>query len=259
MSGNRLLIVNADDFGRSPGINAGIIEAHRQGIVTSTTLMVNLPWTLEAVAAAQDAQDLAIGLHLNFCYGNPVADPDAVPSLVETDGSFVTDTRQLAATADVRDIRTETIAQLERFRSVVGREPTHLDSHKYLHSTLRFAPVVAAVANAHGLPIRATDEGDRMIFATAGLAVPDAFEGRFHGLDGDGVELALLVELIEKLQPGVTELMCHPGYVDEHIQDSSYRNDRQRELEVLCSAGILRALERGGVKLATFLDLKKGA
>ena len=252
MSGSPILIVNADDFGRSPGINAGIIRAHLDGIVSSTTLIVNTPWTGAAVIAARAVPTLGIGLHLNFCYGAPLSAPELVRSLVNTDGHLKTDTRELARVATADDIRTETTAQIERFRVALGRDPTHLDSHKHLHSTASFAPVVASVAAAAGLPVRATSAEDRDVFRSAGAATPDAFEGRFHGLDGEGVEVALLVQIICELQDGVTELMCHPGVVDEHILDSSYSSDRERELAALCSAEVRQAIDRRGITLATF-------
>jgi predicted glycoside hydrolase/deacetylase ChbG (UPF0249 family) len=257
MSGERRLIVNADDFGRSPGINLGIIAAHAGGMVTSTTLMVNTAWAEDALRLAAAYPRLAIGLHLNLCYGMPVCDPERVPSLIRPDGSFETDLERLAARACKRDIATEVLAQLQRFEELAGRAPAHLDSHKYVHSREPFATPVARVASCHGLVVRATHESDRRRLRALGVHYPDRFVGRFHGAEGDGVSVAVLESAIERLENGTTELMCHPGYVDMHLMDSSYRDDRERELGVLCDPRIARLIERCGITLATFADLER--
>ncbi len=257
MSGNRFLIVNADDFGRSPGINAGIIKAHLDGIVTSTTLMVNLPWTDEAVRLAREHPTLAVGLHLNYCYGAPISETCLVRSLVDGRGNFEPNIQTLLKSAKVEDVRRETLAQLERFRSLMARDPSHLDSHKYLHSFPPFLASVAAIAAVEGLPVRATGDCDRVALSRAGVVTIDAFAGRFHGLDGDGVDLEILLAEIEQLQAGWTELMCHPGIVDEQILDSSYNTDREREIEALCSKSVRETLVARNVHLSSYDDLRK--
>ena len=258
MSGSRTLIVNADDLGRSPGINRGVIEAHRSGIVTSTTLMVNTPWAKDGATQAVAHPELGIGLHLNHCYGNPISDPATIASLVTSDGAFETDTEKLIGKAVEDHIKRESIAQITEFRRLVGRDPSHLDSHKYLQSSEPFAAAIAAVAADFGLPVRALDAGEMGRLRDAGVRTTDHFEGRFHGLDGRGTELSLLVELIDGLRPGVTELMCHPGYVDDELSDSSYRDDREAEMRVLCSPAVRRTVEQARVELSNFDALGEG-
>ncbi|CAN5476932.1 chitin disaccharide deacetylase [soil metagenome] len=255
MSGSRILIVNADDFGRSPGINTGIIEAHLRGIVTSTTLMVNLPCTGSAVKAAGTVPDLSIGLHLNFCYGHPVSRPGKITSLVDEGGRFILNTDQLISRGEIDHIAREAERQLRRFLDLMGSMPSHLDSHKYLHSVEPFRSVVVSMAATHRLPARASSEDDRIVLLAAGVPTTDRFEGRFHGLDGVGIEQRVLDQALDELQPGTTELMCHPGIVDQHIRDSSYAADRERELQVLCSGETADRINQLGVMLATFRDL----
>lgn len=255
MSGERCLIVNADDFGRSPGINQAIIDCHVRGIVTSTTLMVNLPWADEAVAMWRATPGLGLGLHLNFCYGSPVTDPVHVPSLVRPDGQFVTDTGWLRQHAAARDISTEARAQIERFCDRAGKRPTHLDSHKYLHSAPGIRTSVVEVASEYGLPVRGVTAQDRAAIRDAGLKTTDHFEGRFHGLDGVGVSTEILVMALRELPSGVSELMCHPGYVDEHILDSSYADDREREVAALTSSDVRNELKRPGIRLTRFDEI----
>ena len=255
MSGDRRLIVNADDFGRSPGINRAIIDCHTGGIVSSTTLMVNLPWAEEAVALWRDCPGLGLGLHLNFCYGAPVSDPATVPSLVDGDGHFGTDTGWLAQHTCTADVARETRAQIERFEALTGCQPTHLDSHKYLHSNETIRGAVVEVAAQHRLPVRSVTDEDRASIRGAGLPTPDHFEGRFHGLDGVGVSREILAAALEELGPGVAELMCHPGYLDEHIRDSSYAADREREVDALTAPEIRAVIERRQIRLITFADI----
>ena len=169
MSGSRTLIVNADDLGRSPGINRGVIEAHRSGIVTSTTLMVNTPWAKDGATQAVSHPGLGIGLHLNYCYGNPISDPTVIASLVTSDGAFETDTEKLIGNAVEDHIKRESIAQITEFRRLVGRDPSHLDSHRYLHSSEPFASAIVAVAADFGLAVRALDAGEKGRLRDAGV------------------------------------------------------------------------------------------
>jgi predicted glycoside hydrolase/deacetylase ChbG (UPF0249 family) len=259
MSGERRLIVNADDFGRSPGINAGIVHCHQHGIVSSTTLMVNLAWAEEAIALREACPALGVGLHLNFCYGEPVADSAHVSSLVDERGAFVTDTAWVASNARLADIVFECEAQLARFQELAGHPPTHVDSHKYLHSEPRIRAAVIEVARRRGLPVRAVTDEDRVAIRSAGLRTTEQFEGRFHGLDGIGVSRDILGSAIRDLPLGTTELMCHPGLVDQHIADSSYSADREREIEALCDPQVRQTLECLAVRLVTFADLDGAA
>ncbi|MEZ4520120.1 MAG: ChbG/HpnK family deacetylase [Thermomicrobiales bacterium] len=255
MSGRKQLIVNADDFGRSPGINRGILEAHLHGIVTSTTLMVNTRWSESSAEILAGVPGLAVGLHLNFCYGQPVSEVNEVPSLLSSDGTLNPSIRELLRTADPNEIRTETTAQVRRFQRIMGRMPSHLDSHKYLHSNPPFRSIVAEVASSHALPVRATSGDDRAELAALRVATTGHFEGRFHGLDGEGVDQALLDRIILEMPCGTTELMCHPGYVDADLLDSSYRDDREHELLALCSSETRKRIDEAGIQLIDFSQL----
>lgn len=153
----RLLIVNADDFGLNDACNAGIIEAHRAGAVTSTTLMVNGAAAPAAVALAKTNPALGVGLHFNLTWGYPVADPDSVPALLAADGRFLTRGRLALRLATGRvpmaQICTELDAQLARM-SGWDLMPSHIDSHQHVHA---FGPVFDAVATAcaeRGIPMR---------------------------------------------------------------------------------------------------------
>lgn len=247
MSAGRRLIVNADDFGRAPGINRAIVEAHLRGIVTSTTLMVNLPWTAEAVQLARGTPTLDLGLHLSFCYGPPLAGRS---SLVGDDGRLQRDMARLAAVATADDLERETHAQLARFVELVGRLPSHLDSHLHVHAWPVAREPVARIAHEHGLPVRpATPELARYL-RSAGVRTPQHFINSFFA-PGQMTLERLLTEL-DALPVGTSELMCHPGYDDAALADSSFRAEREAELALLYSPAVRAAVEARGIGLVTY-------
>lgn len=245
---SRRLIVNADDFGRSPGINHGILDAHQRGIVTSTTLMVNLPPSKPAASMAEGVPTLGIGLHLNFCYGAPVA--DGVSSLLGPDGNLDRDLARLRERATTDDINREARAQVTRFRDLMGRNPTHFDSHQHVHSWPAAIEPVAALAREIGVPVRACTNQHRDMLRMVGCSCPDQFIIDFYG--EANIDSGTLAGIIAALPSGTTELMCHPGLDDADLADSSYRREREIELATLCSPDIRTLIEDLQIELTTF-------
>lgn len=244
----RRLIVNADDFGRSLGINRGIVDAHLNGIVSSTTLMVNLPDAANAAKMASGVPHLGIGLHLNFCYGSPIS--AAVDSLVGLDGRLDRDLARLAQRASAADIDLEAREQVARFRQLMGREPTHIDSHQHIHSWPQAIEPIAAIAREIGVPVRACSVQHRDMLRMLGIRCPDAFVIDFYGKDS--VDPRTLIALLETMPNGTTELMCHPGYDDAALADSSYRQERETELATLCDESVRSALSDARITLMSF-------
>lgn len=245
----RRLIVNADDFGRAPGVSRGIVEAHRAGIVTSTTLMVNLPWSRDASDLATSVPALGVGLHLSFCYGEPLASD--VPSLLGPDGQLERDLKRLRASLLLEDVEREARAQLERFRKLTGRNPTHLDSHQHVHAWPAVRDVLAQIAQENDLPLRAVDADHRAALRRAGVRTTDHFAGDFFAPGSMTVER--LMDVLNNLPDGTTELMCHPGYDDAHLADSSFRAEREAELILLCRPDVRELLET--VALVSYAEL----
>ena len=150
------LIVNADDYGRSPGVSRGILKAHREGIVTSTTVMINQEGIQAQLAEALACPGLGIGLHLVFSSWRPVLPPQEIPGLVDEDGLFWTSiacgpgpkrSRWMQLEAELR-------AQVERFQALAGRLPDHLDCHHFVHLYPPFFQVYADLAAEFDLPLR---------------------------------------------------------------------------------------------------------
>ena len=177
MTGRRdgtLLIVNADDFGISEGVNNGIVEAHRRGILTSTTAMANMPAFDHAVQLWRETPELGVGVHLNLTSGTSLLPPSQIPDLVRPDGRFHTLSfmlRQLTlGRLDEGQIEVELRAQVERVISA-GIQPTHVDSHHHVHMHPRLQPIVVEVAQRYGIrALRSTFElSPREAVARAGM------------------------------------------------------------------------------------------
>ncbi len=240
------LIVNADDLGRSPGVNQGIAQAHSGGIVTSATLLVNYPAAAEVPALAQESPGLGIGLHLALMGGRSTLPSAQVPSLVSSRG-LLPDTLDELAAAQPRDILAEARAQLRRFRELMGRDPTHFDAHHHAHKLPAVLEVVIALAWETGLPVRSISPQMRARFRAEGIASTDQFVEAFHG---DGATQDSLVRILGDLPLATSELMCHPAIVDEELRSGSrYAEPRARELQALTSSEARQVLQAAGVRL----------
>jgi predicted glycoside hydrolase/deacetylase ChbG (UPF0249 family) len=250
----RLLIVNADDFGRSAGINHGIVRAHREGIVTSTTLMTNAPGTAHAATLAATTPGLAIGVHLVLTYARPLLNPSRIRSLVREDGSFWRPTELLARPIDRREALLEYRAQFARTRELVGREPTHVDTHHWVHDHPALSWAICELALETGAAARTHTPEQRDEYRAKGVRTPDHFMREFQ--HPGHIEVADLLALLSRLDEGVTELMCHPGEPDpELVATSAYARERPIELATLTAPKVRAAVESQGIRLITFADL----
>jgi len=192
---DRFLIVNADDLGLSEAVNEGIFAAHEEGIVTSASLMVGRPAAPAAAAALADHPDLAVGLHL--------------------------------------EVEEEFRRQLECFRELAGRDPTHLDSHHHAHESEPAAAPAETLAAELGVPLR--NRATR-------------YEGGFYGKEAVSPEH--LMDLIQGLPPGWTEIGCHPAAGP--VPTSSYDTERRIELETLRDPRVKALLNVMHVRLCSF-------
>ena len=216
---SRLLIVNADDLGRSEGINRGVFDAHERGVVTSATLMVGFPAAELAAAELARHPRLGVGLHVTLTGAAPTLPPGEVPSLVDAAGRLPRKP-DVMGEVDPRELLAEVRHQLELFCRMTGRMPTHLDSHHHSHRLPVVLGVLLEVAAEHRLPVRRSSPEILRRAVAAGLRTTDRFEERFFGEDAT---LGVLLEIVRGLPPGVTELMCHPGYADEELREQRLR------------------------------------
>jgi hypothetical protein len=247
----RTLIVNADDFGLTEGVCRGIVEAHRGGIVTSTTVIVTRrldPALVDLLRATR----LGVGLHLNLTLGAPLSDPKRVPSLVDAEGRFMRDARQVAACADNDEARIELGTQIDAFRRIFGRFPTHLDSHHHVGRHPPLLDLVLEFARAIKVPVRSQDEAVRAAARRLRVRTPDHFAGE-SGPEPYWTPERVL-ERLRGLQGGVTEFMTHPGYFDAELAYSRYGKQREDELAGLTDPRARALIEREGIRLAHFGD-----
>ena len=263
------LIINADDFGLTESVNRGIIECHRRGAVTSSTLLVNGQAAEAAASLLKDYPALGVGLHINLTSGPPILPGGKVPSLVGEDGLFPgmgAMVRRLATgRARKAELAAEVRAQLEKSLAL-GIQPTHVDSHHHLHALPRLRSVVQQVCAEAGITkmrgyrmsarsLKSLGVGllARLPSTGASLRTPD----RFSGIDVMG-KMNMAEALSRDLAaPGdALEFMCHPGFNDERLaQVSSFNSLRQVELEALTSERFGDVLRAAGVKLISFRDL----
>jgi predicted glycoside hydrolase/deacetylase ChbG (UPF0249 family) len=250
----RLLIVNADDFGRSTGIDNGIVRAHRDGIVTSTTLMTNAPTTQRAASVARATPTLDIGVHLVLTYAKPLTNPARIRSLVREDGSFWRPSELLARTIDRAEALTEYRAQFARARDLIGREPTHVDTHHWVHDHPALSWAVCELAKETGAAARTHTPEQRDEYRAKGVRTTDHFIREFQ--HPGHIALADLLALLSRLEDGVTELMCHPGEPDaDLVATSAYARERPLELAVLTDPKVRAAVESQRITLTTFAEL----
>jgi chitin disaccharide deacetylase len=235
-SERRIVVVNADDFGLSDGVSRAIIRAHAEGIVTSTSVMVRQPAVERAIERARRHPELGLGLHLDL------------GEWTLRDGAW----QPLYSVVDTEDesaVAAEIERQLERFRALVGAEPTHIDSHQHVHRNQPIATVVRALARSLDVPLRHTSRGAR-------------YHGDFYGQDAQGATheewttVDALVALIGRIEPGVSEIACHPGEPDDsEIASTMYRAERALELEALCDRRVRESVDTAGIELRSFRDM----
>jgi len=219
----KYLIVNADDFGASHGINRGILEAHQRGILTSTSLLVNTAWSGEAAEMSRTAPELSVGLHADL--RNELKETPADPG---------------------RRLHDALAKQFSRFEELMGRPPTHLDSHHNLHRDAKALPAFHDLAAQHGLPLREHS--------------PVRYFSKFYGQWGgkthfEQISVESLTRMLEKeIEEGITELSCHPGYVEADYV-SGYSVEREAELGALCDPVVVEALAAQSIQLVSYHDL----
>jgi chitin disaccharide deacetylase len=230
---SKYLIVNADDFGQSRGVNGGIIRAHRCGIVTSASLMVRWPAAAEASAYAREHPSLSLGLHVDL------------GETVFRTGEWVP-LYSVVPLQDTTALRDEVSSQLDVFHRLIGHGPSHLDSHQHVHLREPLRTILIEVAQQLGIPLR--------------HYCPEiCYRGGFYGQTAEGAPLAGvisvdgLVHILETLPAGCTELGCHPA--DQCDLDTMYRQERLEELRVLCDPRVLAAIAAMRIELRSFTNL----
>jgi hopanoid biosynthesis associated protein HpnK len=284
------LIVNADDLGWTEGVNRGIAEAHRNGIVTSTSLLANGAAFVLAVEMARTTPGLGVGVHLNLSDGPPVAAPELVTTLVNDEGVFDGGPESLLLRMARRalvatEVEEEWDAQIRKVRDV-GIAPTHLDGHKHVHMLPGLFEIALRLAKRHGIgAIRVSHEESTLRTALASGEKQNAGVVMRQGVQARGLKLLArdaremaeragiatadyfcgiaqtgelthegVEQLLKNLPEGTTELMCHPGYVDSDLEKSATRlqDSRRVEVEILTDTRIRNLVASQGIRLIDY-------
>jgi chitin disaccharide deacetylase len=232
MSDEKYLIVSADDFGQSPGINKGIIEAYEHGIVTSTSLMTRWPAAGEAAIYAKEHPKLSVGLHLDL--GEWVCRAGKWTQLYS-----------VIPLDDKSAVEREVSQQFEVFQELMDRPPSHANSHQHIHMREPVRSVTLQICQSLGIPLR--DLSPEIHYFT-----------KFYGQTPEGlpipsyISLERLIEIVSTLPDGLTVITCHPGYADD--LNTMYQTERRDELRVLCDPRVRAAIDSLGIKLCSFND-----
>jgi len=286
----RNLIVNADDLAWAEGVNRGIAEAHRNGIVTSTTILANGTAFASAVELVKATPSIGVGVHLNLSDGKPVSPPETVPSIVNDRGEFKGGPEALLLRVARRNLQLNEV-EIEWERQIqkvvnAGIQPTHLDGHKHVHMLPGMFEIVLRLAKRNNIAaVRISHEGSslraalssgekqniplvmkqgvqarvlkllardaRALAEAAGIASTDYF----CGIAQTG-ELTIegMKCLLQNLPEGTTEMMCHPGFMDKELEESATRLQDSRELEVqiLTSPDIRNLVASQGIRLIDY-------
>jgi hopanoid biosynthesis associated protein HpnK len=288
----RQLIVNADDFGLTESVSSGILDAYREGIVTSTTLMANGGAFDAAVSMRHRTPRLGIGVHLNLTTGEPVSPALRIPSLVDRSGRLHLSPCRLlralvARQVNLADVESELRRQITKIL-IAGILPTHLDGHKHVHVLPGVSDVVIRLAQEFSIPsIRCPQEvpptvptllrsgnprtqvvrqylvgrivsrfakGFKEKLAKTGLLFP----AHFYGLSQTGVlHTQSILDILGRLSDGVSELMCHPGYLDTDLVRAGTRLLAQREVEIraLTAPPVRKLVADRGIQLISYRQL----
>ncbi len=221
----KICIVNGDDFGASIGVNRGIIEAHKDGILTSASLMINMPGCEEAVDLSAAHPNLSVGLHVNFTNeGDPVID-----------------------ITNIEAARSELNGQYQLFVDLMGRSPTHIDSHHNVHRMPELSPLFVELAEKQGLFLREHSP----------VRYYSNFYGQWEGVSHpEHITPEQLVNVLEtEIRPGFTELACHPGYMTADFK-SEYAVEREIELRSLCSRMVKQRVAKLNIELMNYSQVR---
>jgi hopanoid biosynthesis associated protein HpnK len=286
----RNLIVNADDLGWTQGVNRGIAEAHRNGIVTSASLLANGKAFAGAVELVRAMPGLGVGVHLNLSDGAPVTQREQVNRLVNEAGMLEGGPESLLLRLARRSLALDQVereweAQIRKARGA-GIQPTHLDGHKHVHMLPGLFEIALRLAKRHGIgAVRVAHEASNLRAALSSGGEHHASVVMKQGVQARGLKLLArdargqaermgiatadyfcgiaqtgemtregVARLLKSLPEGTTELMCHPGYVDAELGESATRlqGSRQAEVEILTDTGIRNLVASRGIRLIDY-------
>lgn len=243
------VIINADDFGLTDGCNKGIIKGIKEGIVTSTTVMMNMPYANEGIEMLKAMDFKSAGVHLTLTCGEPTVPVEKIPSLVDDENRFYRRRAQLFPQFRLEEVYMELRNQIELFIET-GLKPSHLDSHHHIHMYEGVREVVAKLAKEYNLPLRYANEETKKYLEVKNILTTDDFSMDFYG---EKVSINTIKEVLKNFNIGIIEFMVHPAIIDEELENmSSYSNKRAKELEILTNEELKRWFIKNHIRLVGF-------
>jgi len=285
----RRLIINADDFGYTSGVNRAILNAHTHGVVTSSTLMANSQAFDEAVQLAKSAPDLSVGCHVMLTDGDPILNAAQIPTLTDSShfrvGMVQFAVRAIAGKMSSDEIEAEAAAQIRKLQSA-GIQVSHIDTHKHTHLFPKILRPLLRAAKECGVRAVRNPFGPRLPLRSPGLlrrpnlwkryvevGILQRFAGNFRkAVDREGfltpngtlgivvtgvLDESLFHAIAMSIPEGTWEFVCHPGYNDADLQSARtrLRTSREKELHVLTLPSARDLLMREGIQLISYRDL----
>jgi predicted glycoside hydrolase/deacetylase ChbG (UPF0249 family) len=224
------IIINADDFGFSSSINQGIIDSFKEGLISTTTIMINMPYAKEGVDLWKQNKDLGLGLHINLTVGNPISDIKSIPSLVNNEGIFNYIRDWKNHNFNNEEVYTEVKAQIEKLKSY-GAEIDHLDCHHDLMNNEIFRKVFFRLALEYNLPVRSDNDEAKKEAIELGVKTTDLW---CHDFFKDNARYQTIIDYIESHKDASSiEFMTHLGYIDEDTRRRTSHLTREEEIEAL--------------------------
>ncbi len=218
------LIVNADDLGYSIGVNEGIIKAHKEGVVTSTSLMVNGQAARHGVDLTKKNPRLGLGLHFQ---------------IEDNDLNLLWQAKRVISAVLIEKTKKEFLEQIRAFEQLTGKMPDHIDSHHHVHKLPRIFPFIKTWCKENGIPYRM-----QINFIDSFFGMPSTKQ----------LSTENLISILKNIPHGVSELMCHPGIVTPDLK-SSYSEQRELELKVLTSFRVKQEIKKLGIELINWKDV----
>ena len=241
------LIVNADDFGYCEAVNYGIISAHRNGIVTSTTIMANMPGFNHAVNLLKENKDIGCGVHMTLSCNKPLN--NKFKSLVDENGMFHRRiNEEVIEKIDLDELYYEFCSQIDKVKNA-GVEITHLDSHHHVHTILYFKDVIKSIMDKYNLKIRGGLD-HKFDYKERVIPCIDSFYDK-------NVDVEFFNNNIEEIKSyDVCDLMTHPAFIDNYLLNStSYAINRTNEYEILTNKKIKKFLNENEIVLTNYKNI----
>lgn len=240
------IIINADDFGYCEAVNYGIISAHNNGIVRSTSMMANMPGVEHGIGLLRENKTLNCGVHMTLSCGRPLL--SNLKTIVDKDGFFIRRiTDEIIEKMDCDEIYRELCAQIDRVKGL-GIDISHLDSHHHIHTLVSLKSVIEKIVTKYNLPIRGGFEYNLEYSKVVPLI--DSFYK-------ENVSEEYFIKNIDEIMKyDVVDIMSHPAFLDDYILNStSYAIDRTKEHKILTSKKVKEFLEKNGLVISSYRDI----